>query len=72
MSCLVRFLSSISLFCSCGGMYIEQIVIVLCSVTCVATAWSFDFMGSWLCGMSFLTIVAPMSCIMDVVILFIV
>ena len=53
--CLVRFFSSISLICSCEGMYTEQIVIVLCSVTCVATAWSFDFIGNWLCGMSFLT-----------------
>ena len=50
MSCLIRFLSSVSLICSCGGIYIymEQIVMVLCGVTCVATAWSFDFIGNWL------------------------
>ena len=47
-SCLIRFLSSVSLICSCGGIYMEQIVMVLCSVTCVATAWSFDFIGNWL------------------------
>ena len=30
-------------------------MIVLCSVTWVATTWSFDFLGSLLCGMLFLT-----------------
>ena len=48
VSCLIRFLSLVSLICSCGGIYMEQIVMVLCSVTCVATTWSFDFIGNWL------------------------
>ena len=45
VSCLVWFTSSISLICSCGGMYTEWIVIVLCSVTCIGVLalWEVGF-----------------------------
>ena len=74
VSCLVRFSSSILLICSCGGMYTEQVVIVLCNATCV------DCLGFWLYGKLALwyviskknqcAFIGPMSCIVDVVILF--
>ena len=53
-SCCNMLLNSLSFMASWGGIYMEQILIVLCKVILTAIAWSWVLRWILLWGMSFL------------------